>query len=462
MNPYKRTTVAGAAIATLLAAAAPVLAAAGPASASAHAAARVDGVWRADGYGTIVQITNGVMKTYDMTAISCLPDSLDSNDGSASTVTLGPGPDRATWRIDANVNSRALTRLPSLPAACTKATPDTPTEVFDIFWRTFAENYPFFGRHGVDWDQAYAKYRPMVTDSTTPTQLTAVLSDMIEPLHDAHVGLVVGSTPHVYIRPGASAPSPDFDAQALSLVEKADLGAASANLRTWCEGKVAYAELPGRIGYLRVSAFTGFTEADTFAANKAAFDAALNEVFTAHAVGSDGLRGLIVDVRVNSGGDDPLGLDLAGRLTAHPFPAYAKRVRNDPLDPDGFTAPRPIVVQPATTPRYTGPVAVLTSGSTFSAGETFTQALLNRTPRPVVVGENTQGVFSDILDRELPNGWWFGLPDEEYLTPRGTTYDVTGVPPDVRVPTLTAQQFADGTDPAFQEALAALASLRRN
>jgi len=96
------------------------------------------------------------------------------------------------------------------------------------------------------------------------------------------------------------------------------------------------------------------------------------------------------------------------------------------------------------------------AGSTVSAGEAFTQAMLDRTPRPVLIGENTQGVFSDMLDRQLPNGWWFALPDEEYLTPAGTTYDITGVPPDLAVPTLTPEQFADRTDPAFRTALSVL------
>ena len=32
-------------------------------------------------------------------------------------------------------------------------------------------------------------------------------------------------------------------------------------------------------------------------------------------------------------------------------------------------------------------------------------ALMERRPRVTRVGENTQGVFSDVLDRRLPNGW---------------------------------------------------------
>jgi C-terminal processing protease CtpA/Prc len=60
-------------------------------------------------------------------------------------------------------------------------------------------------------------------------------------------------------------------------------------------------------------------------------------------------------------------------------------------------------------------------------GETFGMALLGREPLRLI-GLNTQGVFSDILSRSLPNGWRFHLPNELYLTSDGRTFDGTGVP----------------------------------
>jgi hypothetical protein len=41
---------------------------------------------------------------------------------------------------------------------------------------------------------------------------------------------------------------------------------------------------------------------------------------------------------------------------------------------------------------------------TIRAGETFTQALMGRTPHVTRIGENTQGVFSDVLVRKLTMG----------------------------------------------------------
>lgn len=171
-----------------------------------------------------------------------------------------------------------------------------------------------------------------------------------------------------------------------------------------------------------------------------------------------GLRGLVLDLRINGGGSDALALQVAGRLTDRAYVGYAKRARNDPADPGRHTRPQPVLVQPAADRfRDTGPVAVLIGAETYSAGETLTQALMQRPLRTVRIGQNTQGVFSDVLERILPNVWTFGLPNEEYLTPSGgKTFDGEGIPPDIRTGNFL-QEIAKGNhDSAYAQALAVI------
>jgi C-terminal processing protease CtpA/Prc len=97
---------------------------------------------------------------------------------------------------------------------------------------------------------------------------------------------------------------------------------------------------------------------------------------------------------------------------------------------------------------------------TISAGETFTQALMGRTPGVLRVGESTQGVFSDVLGRELPNGWSFGLPNEVFRTAQGRTFDGAGIPPDMIVPVFADDDVAARRDPAMAKALELLAQRR--
>ena len=61
--------------------------------------------------------------------------------------------------------------------------------------------------------------------------------------------------------------------------------------------------------------------------------------------------------------------------------------------------------------------------------------------------------FSDVLGRQLPNGWRFGLPNEIYLTADGTIFDLVGIPPDIEVPVFADADVAAGKDPALAMAL---------
>jgi len=75
-------------------------------------------------------------------------------------------------------------------------------------------------------------------------------------------------------------------------------------------------------------------------------------------------------------------------------------------------------VNPGERPGIQGHV-VLLIGDCASACETFAMATMQRQPAVIRLGENTEGVFSDVLDRRLPNGWHFGLSNEVYRTGDG-------------------------------------------
>ena len=96
------------------------------------------------------------------------------------------------------------------------------------------------------------------------------------------------------------------------------------------------------------------------------------------------------------------GGGLAGRLTDAAYVAYTKAARVDPHDPTRHGPARPAIVTPADGPRYTGPIRLLISDLTVSAGETFTEALMGRAPAPTRIGSTTQGVFSDDMKRKAP------------------------------------------------------------
>ncbi|OEU87645.1 protease [Streptomyces abyssalis] len=437
------------------------------AAADRHARGPVAGAWRMDGYGTVLSVTENRVREYQTTEVSCLKGTSaerTGGQGTAARYTTGDGEsftlrragsrDRAAMRVDGSPGDRRLRRVDALPRACGRPASGDPLESFDVFWQTFEENYPFFEAKGVDWHAVRDRYRPRVDAGTGKDELFAVFREMVTPLYDAHVAVLAGDTGSFgQVRPGTRPPTPELDARVREFVERRDLK--GKELREFAGGRIGYADLPGGQGglqgYLRVSGFAGYTEAGGYAADRAELRRALDTVLTKER--TERLGGLIVDLRINGGGSDSLGLELAARLTDRPYFAYAKAARNDPSDPARFTRPQPLYVQPAAgRARWNGPVAVLTGGSTVSAGETFTQALMDRPGRTVRIGQPTQGVFSDTMERRLPNGWSFLLPNEEFRTRDGRTFDGTGIPPHVTEPVFTDEEFAEERDSAFDRA----------
>ncbi|MEO3977369.1 S41 family peptidase [Streptomyces sp. CAU 1734] len=433
-----------------------------------------DGIWRMDGYGMVVTVRDGELRSWDTTAISCRPALTVPQRG-----TPGPGGavgfaadglaltvrpqtrDRAALRVHGTVGDRALRRIAALPELCGREQPAGPVASFDVFWQTFKENYAFFASRGVDWDAARAKYRPKVHAGTAPGELFDILSEMTAPLQDAHVALQAESPELTrsfrMIRPGTIPPSQEYDDRVREFIERRDLG--GTPLEQHAQGAIGYAELPGGIGYLRINRFVAYAAGTPdFEADTAELTRVLDRIITrARTSGPRAWRGLIIDARVNAGGSDALGLQIASRLTNRSYPAYAKQARNHPADDTRFTRRQTLRVVPAAgSPRYTGPIALLAGGSTVSAGETFAKALAERPAPTTLIGENTQGILSDTLGRSLPNGWQFTLSNEKYTTPGGFSHEGPGIPPHISTPVFTEEEFAADRDSAFDRARALL------
>ncbi|MGE5361363.1 MAG: S41 family peptidase [Bacteroidales bacterium] len=421
----------------------------------------LDGIWLSDGYGLMAEIGGDEMRLFEVTPISCIGSGVATRQRSAAghpvfrmsggpLLTLLPGASAGERRIHppGAASDIVIRRVPAKPAACARETPDTPESNFDVFWTTFNAHHAFLRERGVDWAATRAKYRPQVTAATTPGDLFSVLSAMIEPLHDAHTSLRASTLVRTFHggRAGWAPIGQDTAGQAFEIIRTKYLQGAP---RSFCSGNVLYGRTRNNgAGYLRIAAFAGYAGGGFEAEARA-----LAEALDAIVEDLRGLKTLVIDVRVNGGGADPLGVMVASRLTDRRYVAFVKRARNDPEDPTRFTAPQTTWVEPAPGARFTGQVVELTSRDSISAAETFSMALMGRTPRVVRIGEPTQGVYSDVLGRRLPNGWRFGLPNEVFLTEGGKHFEVVGVPPDVAVPVFPREDLRAGRDSALDKAL---------
>lgn len=290
----------------------------------------------------------------------------------------------------------------------------------------------------------------MINTTTSKGQLYQILVEMVEPLDDAHV-CVDGPRQNAFC--GKRSGTRDQTTLSLRTATTAvdnhlrdDLGV--TNIQTLADGKIVYADLPNGIGYLRITSFQDYGGDDWSAyPDGVGMATALDAVFTQAHISA--WRGLVIDVRWNDGGDDALALQVAGRLTNIPYTAYTKSPRVGPRDPTRYGPGRTVTVTPADGPRYVGPVRLLVSDMTVSAGETFTEAMMSRVPSPTRIGSTTQGVFSDDMERNLPNGWTFTLGNEDYVAPDGRDYEGVGIRPTVQVPVFTPAELTRHQDSAL-------------
>jgi hypothetical protein len=431
--------------------------------------ARAQNLWTSEGYGYLIDASSDSLRAFEVTSISCIASftavAVPAPAGAAAAyrfvgapVTVLLLPDKTSGAMRFHMNGAAsdviLRRATAKPAVCDRPTPNTPASNFDVFARTWAEQYGFFDLKHVDWSAIVAANRAKVTDSTPPAQLFAVLQGMIEPLHDAHtyIGGQDSSLRFFGSREGNDRVPREQWPRALATVEKYLTG----GLRKFCQGQLEFGMLTPDIAYLRIRGFSRYTSDGSFDSGLIALEASLDTIFADAA----SWKGLVTDVRINGGGADPLGLAIAGRLTAKDYVAYVKEARLDPNDPSKWTPGQTSWVRATARPGFRGPVVHLIGIHSVSAAETFTQALLDREPAVTRIGQNTQGVFSDVLGRRLPNGWRFGLPNERFVTD-GKTYDGTGIPPTIRVPVFTPDDLESRRDSAIERALVVLGEPRK-
>jgi hypothetical protein len=434
----------------------------------------IDGLWRSEGYGIVFDIHGQNLKTFEVTDTTCVVGGVaqregtgiagreatfKSTDGDVFFIRSGGAADHKLLHTDGSASDVRIDWLTRLPAVCDHPTPNTPAANFEVFARTWAEHYILFDQKNVNWNTVVAANRSRITAQTMPAELFDILQSMIEPFHDRHTFIRAPDLDREFstFRVGTDrvmkGNAAEFRSKGMpALLAITDQAYFKTPLRKYCNGKMWYGHIGDEsIGYLLILSFYGYSETRGFAAGLTELETALDEIFS-----DPKLNALVIDVRINFGGDDPYGLAIASRLATRDYLAYTKQARADPVDRSRWTPGDPSIVVPSTRPGFHGPVAELTGPLTISAGETFTQALMGRTPHVTRIGENTQGVFSDVLVRKLPNGWTFGLPNEVFRTPDGTTFDGGGIPPDIAVPVFTDADVAGGKDPAIVKALEVL------
>lgn len=431
------------------------------------------GIWERVGYGDVLVVDGNGAEHYQYTRQSCLEaDSLDNDEiaeifhepqfsNDQSILTVKP--------LDSLAFSMRLQRLEVLPASCLDErllTASTATATFEHVWHTFNDHYAFFNERDVDWNALYADLKPYVTDDLSDDDLLEVFEALLEPLDDGHVQLnadgdsysfeeyrganqvIVNSFPdqtdYDDIQDYANAVSSKYIEIRSSYLDAGTEKTAGGE----DDDGVMWGTISQKIGYMRVARMEELSsDEDSVEAELTAVNTIMTEVLA----DLGNTEALIIDVRVNGGGQDAVSLAIANYFADQKRLAVSKYARSYL----GNTEPVEAYLQPANDTPYLNPIAVIGSPDTASAAEIFLMAM-SALPHVTLVGENSNGILSDILSKSLPNEWEIGLSNEVYTDYLDVNHEVTGVPPAVQAPTFSLEAMAEGRDAAIDAALEVL------
>jgi carboxyl-terminal processing protease len=189
----------------------------------------------------------------------------------------------------------------------------------------------------------------------------------------------------------------------------------------------------GRVGYIR---FGQFTEGSADMMRRAITD-----------LQRHGIRGLILDLRANTGGSLAELNRIAGMFLPAGLPIYTMDSRRDGRQTQ-FTRTAP-VLDPQT------PLVVLVDGGTASAGELLAAALREH-DRGTLVGTRTAGAVLVSVTFPLPGGAGLSISIARLTTARGVVLERNGLQPQVAAD-LTVADLDRGVDSQLARALDELA-----
>lgn len=450
---------------------------------------RFEGIWSAPAYGTVIEIDRDRFRQYDVTRSSCLISETESGLSLADYESVFALDQSGSELSDPGFNGTMNFHAPavryqkqsSLPEACAQPISQRgqsgyqrdPLRDYQIFWDTFDELYVSFDNREVDWNAHYQSSISQLNPGMDDAALFELLYQHIESLKDVHVHLSAESVGEVSVSNQPllieSLINEYLEANNLELPLDPDQ---LAGINGYIENNLSiydmiindYADTPdaiksaaneqlkwfsvGQISYLRINAMTGFsTDPENSEMELGALERGLDQAMA----DIQGSSGLIIDVRTNNGGSDFASLAIAARFIDSERHVYSKQARLG----DTTTNMIDVTLAPRGTQQYLGPIALLTSASTVSAAEVFT-LIMSSLPDVTLIGEPTQGAISDMLDKQLPNGFGFSLSNEFYYDIDGNWYEGEGIPVDIEVPFFTLQQRADEQDLALETAFAAL------
>lgn len=299
-----------------------------------------------------------------------------------------------------------------------------PIGNFDQLWKIIDERYCFLDYKGIDWKKIGERKRKFIEPEMDDRDLFQVLSDMLYELQDGHVNLT-STDNQTHFDFWLDSPRNFSEATIESNYYLGQNYQQTAGFK--------YKILNDKVGYIYYEKFSeGIDNND------------LDRVFSYFS----NCKGLIIDVRQNSGGNATNSAKIASRFTEKKILTGYICHKTGPGHND-FSEPYAIYLEPAKGIRWQKKVAVLTNRHSYSATNDFVNHM-RCLPNVTIVGDKTGGGSGMPFSSELPNGWTIRFSASPHFD-KNMNHIEWGINLDVKVD-INYKDEANGFDTIIEEA----------
>ncbi len=297
-----------------------------------------------------------------------------------------------------------------------------PVSVFDEYATLVREKYAMLDFKGVNIDQLADSIRATIQPGISDDELFGKLAIITARLRDAHSSLIENKNDTLGLIADfdllAGYPS-GFDGP--KLINNYLLSTINPNIKVLEGGAVGFRMLYGPLNQAPDIAYCWVPSW-----NEEITDAEI-EAFFASIKDS---KGLVLDMRINGGGDPTLATKFASYFTDKAIPAGFERFKTGPGKNDFSDSPAEL--QPSGSANtYLKPVIILTDRNVYSASTTFLY-MVDPLPQIKTMGQRTGGGSGSVAEGFLANGWFWSLSSSEFIDAQGRHLD-DGVEPDIPV-----------------------------
>lgn len=398
-------------------------------------------IWEQEGYDRILKIEDTTYTYYNYDKYGCsilvqgdFEGRFKVVDYDKNLLVLNPG----------GIVEYRFKKINKVPTECFSIKNDRDYS-FDInfksFWETFSRNYGFFEQRGIDWQEIYRVYLPKINSLNSSEDFGKLLKEIVDKFNDGHIRLDI---PELIQQP----PKTKREKWTYSKDQILD-SISNKYLVTpfnYNNGVIRWGIIKNRnIGYIGIRDMNGFSNYITDSIeNTITFDSVYkekeksyqpleqfkNEILGVEFIMDKVLKDLnetssiIIDLRFNGGGYETVSLKLLSYFIKDEKHIFSVKTKTS----NGFTPVQKYYIKPSK--KSEKKIYLLTSPFSSSSTEIFVLGSLsfNNFER---LGSKTNGIFSELLWKQLPNGWEYSLSNEVYMDTKDKTYEGEGIDVDV-------------------------------